>query len=290
MKNQLLVTIGIPAYNAERFIALAIKSVLAQTYSDFELIITDDGSTDRTVEIARSFDDPRISVLADGENHGISYRLNQQIGLAKGKYFARMDADDLMMPDRIEKQVKYLESRPDVSVISGQAVIIDDSNRIIGIRADSDKSHKFTIDDWINGKTLIHPTVAGRIDFFRRYRYRYEFKGVEDMDLWARTCRENNLVILPMPILFYRDPLRFKLSTYKFRRRQSEKLYKNLSDGSIITKSVCRKSILKSKLKSIIASALSIINLDAVMVSKRNKPLEIHRQYESILEKIVSTD
>ena len=78
-----LVTIGIPCYNVGKFISLSIKSVLMQTYTNFELIITDDGSTDNTVEEIRKFKDPRIKIIVDGENHGISYRLNQQIDMAK---------------------------------------------------------------------------------------------------------------------------------------------------------------------------------------------------------------
>ena len=81
--NTPLVTIGIPVYNCKDYIALAVKSVLNQTYTNFELIITDDGSTDGTLDILKQFEDPRIILIVDGENHGISYRLNQQIDLAK---------------------------------------------------------------------------------------------------------------------------------------------------------------------------------------------------------------
>ena len=87
MEN-ILVTIGIPCYNVGRFIALSIKSVLAQTYTNFELIITDDGSTDNTVDEIRKFNDSRIKLIVDGENHGISYRLNQQIDMAKGDFLS----------------------------------------------------------------------------------------------------------------------------------------------------------------------------------------------------------
>ena len=82
-----LVTIGIPVYNSEKFLAQAISSVLRQSYSNFELIITDDGSTDASVSIAQSFKDDRIKVIVDGQNRGISYRLNQQIELANGFFF-----------------------------------------------------------------------------------------------------------------------------------------------------------------------------------------------------------
>ncbi len=126
-----LITIGIPVYNCESFIALAVRSVLDQTYKNFELIITDDGSKDKTVDILHHFDDPRIIIISDGENHGIVYRLNQQIKLAKGKYFVRMDGDDIMFPDRIERQVAFLETHKEVDVVGGSAVIIGDDNEIL---------------------------------------------------------------------------------------------------------------------------------------------------------------
>lgn len=286
MNNPPLVTIGIPAYNAERFIALAIKSVLAQTYPNFELIITDDGSSDRTIEIARSFNDSRIKVLSDGENHGISYRLNQQIDIARGKYFARMDADDIMFPDRIELQVKYLEKNPEVDVVSGQAVVIDDENEIIGLRGTATQIQELTLDRWINGFSLIHPTVTGSSDFFRRYKYHDKFKGVEDIDLWARACEMCKLLVLPIRVMFYRDPLKFKLKTYNFRRKQAEKLYKELAHKGILDNSVCKRLIWESKIKSIIAKILSYLQMDHVMLSRRNKPIIEKDYYNYILRKI----
>ncbi|MCM1140867.1 MAG: glycosyltransferase [Muribaculum sp.] len=287
MKDTPLVTVGIPAYNAERFISLAIKSVLNQTYSHFEVIITDDGSSDRTVEIARSFKDSRIKVLSDGENHGISYRLNQQIDIAKGKYFCRMDADDIMMPYRLEKQVEYLESHPDIAVVSGQAIVIDDDNKIIGIRSGKNEIHQFTLHDWISGKTLIHPTVTGTTEFFRQYHYRDEFKGVEDIDLWARACRDKSLLILPVPMIFYRDPLKFKLKTYNFRQRQAEKLYMDLSSLGIFDKRIASKLSTKSKFKSIVATTLVALHLDNIMISRRNNQVGNIKPVETYLNSVL---
>lgn len=290
MNTAPLVTVGMPAYNAERFISLAIKSVLAQTFTDFELIITDDGSSDKTVEIARSFNDTRIKIISDGKNYGISHRLNQQIDLARGKYFCRMDADDIMMPDRIEKQIVYLESNPNVSVVSGHSIVIDDDNQILGIRSGIDDIHRFTMKDWISGRSLIHPTVTGKRDYFRQYYYQNEFKGVEDIDLWARSCEEKVLLILPVPFIFYRDPQKFKIKTYNFRQRQSKKLLKDLVNKGLLDKSVCKKSIRKRKIKSIIATLFSYLHIDDFMIARRNKPLIDKDHYNEILKAIEMSD
>lgn len=127
------ITIGIPFYNAGRYLASSIRSVLGQTYSGFELILSDDGSTDGSLQIAESFNDPRIRLVSDGANRGIAFRLNEQISLANGTFFARMDADDLMFPDRIEKQLSFLE-RYGYDVTGTQAVVIDHNNEVMGLR------------------------------------------------------------------------------------------------------------------------------------------------------------
>ena len=230
-----LITIGIPVYNCESFIALAVRSVLDQTYKNFELIITDDGSKDKTVDILHHFDDPRIIIISDGENHGIVYRLNQQIKLAKGKYFVRMDGDDIMFPDRIERQVAFLETHKEVDVVGGSAVIIGDDNEIIGMRGYVKGEDVYTCTGFI------HPTVCAKIEFFRKYKYRDELKGIEDFDLWTRSNKVAIFKILNDPVLFYRDPLKFKLKTYLFRQEQCRNGLRNWLQESLITRNIYNK-------------------------------------------------
>jgi glycosyltransferase involved in cell wall biosynthesis len=279
-----LVTVGIPCYNVERFIGFAIRSVLNQTYTNFELIITDDGSTDSTVDIIKQFDDPRIKLIVDGENHGISYRLNQQIDMAKGEYFVRMDGDDIMFPNRIEEQIKYLQTNPDVSVVSAQAIVIDDNNTIIGKRDDCHELRRLTLRMCISGETLIHPSVMGRLDYFREYYYRNEFKGVEDYDLWIHSCTEKKLDILPVPLMFYRDPFSFKIHTYLFRLKQKRKLYKNVIEENIITKGLYCRLMFQNYLKCAIAYILTIAKLDILMIKRRNSIIEDCKEYQFILD------
>lgn len=277
------VTVGMPAYNSARFIKFAIQSVLNQTYKDFELIITDDGSTDDTVAIAKSFNDPRITVLTDGKNRGISYRLNQQIDLAQGKYFVRMDSDDIMFPDRIEKQVTYLDANPDVSLVSSGMVVIDDDNNIIGIRPiiGSSECVDFTYEDWLSSKTIAHPTVTGRIEIFRAYRYNIDFSGVEDLCLWLMVSREHRIVMLNDLLMFYRDPLRFKLKTYWYRGSQRRKLLKYAAAEGLIPRKVASKQAIKGLVRLSIASIGHFLGMDNWMIARRNVPdknLDTHRK------------
>ena len=130
----MFVTIAIPVYNGESYLRDAIQSVVNQTFQDWELYLVNDGSTDGSLAIMQEYAlrDIRIKVIDDGQNKGLVTRLNQSIEIAVGKYYARMDADDIMYITRIEEQVKFLESHPDVDVLGTSIMIIDNNNNIMG--------------------------------------------------------------------------------------------------------------------------------------------------------------
>src|SRR5690349_23370493 len=127
-----LVTIGLPFYNNQSTLELAIKSVFAQTYKNWELLLVNDGSTDGSLEIAKKIIDKRVQLISDGSNKGLIFRLNQIASLAKGKYLARMDADDLMHPLRIEKQIKFLQQHQDTDLVDTGAYSINENENPIG--------------------------------------------------------------------------------------------------------------------------------------------------------------
>src|SRR4051812_47547353 len=111
-----LVSIAMPVRDSQRTLPVALRSIVSQTYPNWELLLFDDGSTDRTLEIARSFADDRIKIVSDGRGRGMTVRLNQAARVASGKYYARMDGDDAAYPQRLERQVAYLESHPEVDL------------------------------------------------------------------------------------------------------------------------------------------------------------------------------
>lgn len=223
MDKNIKVTIGIPFYNSERYLDLSIRSVLNQTFNDFELILSDDGSTDKSLMIAQSFNDPRIVIISDNTNKGISSRLNEQIEKAKGKYFVRMDADDIMMPDRLVKQLEFLEKNGNYDVVGSHAIVINNENTILGLRK-SVISNSFI--KCFRYNPFIHPTVMGKTDWFKEFKYINELSGVEDADLWIRSFNKSIFFIIEEPLLFYRDPLRIKFDTYKYRFQQRQKMYR----------------------------------------------------------------
>ncbi|MDF0718815.1 glycosyltransferase [Kaistella sp. PBT33-4] len=288
MKNEKLlplVTVGIPLYNAEKFISLAIKSVLSQTYGHFELIITDDGSTDDSVKIVQSFKDDRIQLLSDGRNFGLPYRLNQQIGMAQGKFFVRMDADDIMFPDRLEKQIDYLQKHPNIDAVGSSVVIVDDDNQAVAFRKAELLSEYRQL-----FRTILfnHPTVAGKTAFFKENPYSEQYDGVEDAELWLRTFQNGNFGILEEPLLFYRDPLIFKLKTYRYRLTQKNRLFRN-SDYLRNYKLLRLALIAENKLKIVVASLLTRMNKGRWVISRRNTAnYEVSAEWKSTLREIVN--
>ena len=280
-----IVTIGIPIYNAEPFLKNAIKSVLNQSFQNWELILTDDGSKDQSLKISKSFDDPRITILSDGKNRGISYRLNQQISLAKGKYFARMDADDIMFPDRLEKQVEFLENNSIIDVVGSYAVVIDDNQQVLGLRKSIIPK---TLESCFRSVPFIHPTIMGKTDWFKKYMYINELKGVEDADLWVRSFLQSNFFVIEEPLMFYRDPLKIKFKTYKFRTLQSQRLCKTNMDLLKNSKINKLKLKLRGYSKLTIYWIFSILRMDKYLVSNRNCRIDrkSYNYYTSILDSI----
>jgi glycosyltransferase involved in cell wall biosynthesis len=200
-----LVTIGIPFYNDGEQLRKSITSVLNQTYQNWRLILMDDGSKDNSLQIAQSFKDPRITVISDGQNKKLARRLNELNSMIEGKYYARMDGDDIMFPERIEKQVAYLESHPEVDVVGTMSVVIDKEDRIIG-KSRTTRRAAQTQKDVLQGNSFIHPSVMGRAEWFRMHPYDDTERTVrmEDFDLWLRTVEQSGFGKLDEPLLFYR--------------------------------------------------------------------------------------
>lgn len=199
------VSIGMAFYKDVETIGLAIKSILMQTYTDWELLLLDDGGCDGSAEVVRNFRDNRIKLLSDGKNKGLAARLNELINLADGEYFARMDADDIMHPDRLTHQVDFLDNHTDIDVVGSGAYSIDESNNILGERIT-----KNIPDDYFSvckGSIFIHPTVIGRTRWFKRYYYNAtkQANRAEDYDLWCRSYPDSKFWVLSEPLLFYRE-------------------------------------------------------------------------------------
>jgi len=289
MDSNVTVTIGIPVYNAGRYLKIALNSVLSQTWTDFEVLITIDGATDDSADIAGLYTDPRIRLIISNENKGVSFRINQQVQMARGYFFARMDADDIMFPERIEKQVKFMLENPDVDVIGSQAVVIDGNNKIIGFRHSDTIFTNLSIQKKI---LFIHPTVFGRSDWFRKNPYSEDLAGVEDFYLWNTSFRKSRFHVFDIPLMFYRDPPACLYRTYITRQKQMRSALIKLYRTSLMSACGFCKFYLKSILKAMIYKLLWKVNLSDKIVSRRNIPVPRDKLplYLDILENTIRTD
>lgn len=180
--NQPLLTIGLPFFNPGRFFEDCIKSVLAQTFEDWELLLVDDGSSDGSLEFAKSLDDPRVKVIADGQNRGLSCRLNQITELARGKFIARMDADDIMHPSRLARQIDILMKNEEIDAVTTGCCYIDMDGDIRGVKM----GDRPTVDEVFLRGGYLHASLVARKSFFERMRYDETFRRAEDRDLFVR--------------------------------------------------------------------------------------------------------
>lgn len=197
------ISVIMPAYNAEKYIAEAIESILGQTFGDFEFIILNDCSTDRTEEIIRSYTDSRIVYLKNEQNMGVAATLNRGLSVAKGEYIARMDADDISLPERFEKQVAFLDKDPAVAVL-GTGLERFDASGSLGILQPATDPEQMHI-DLLFSCGLAHPSVMMRASAVRELGgYDLAFEGLEDYELWCRVARKYQVTTLPEVLLRYR--------------------------------------------------------------------------------------
>lgn len=201
------VTIGIPFYNAKTTLLDAVRSVFAQTHQDWELILIDDGSSDGSLELALSIDDPRVRVYSDGRNKRLAARLNELARLARHEFIARMDADDLMTRDRIERQLRTLVEHDDLDLVSAGLVSMSDDFQASGVRV-APRGYEVTADEVLAGRAWItHAAVLGRRAWFLRNPYDETLRVSQDTNLWIRACARQDLriKILPEYMYFYRE-------------------------------------------------------------------------------------
>lgn len=190
-----MVSVVMPAYNGERFIARAIQSIIDQTYGNWELVIVDDCGNDQTMDIVKSFHDDRIRVLYNKKNEGIAYSRNKAIENSKGKYIAILDDDDIALPDRLDIQVDYLESHPEIGVVGGRAYWIDENDQIIRSTMATLTNPYYIKAVYLFSGVYINCTCTFRKSIFSEYHIRYQSNmlGMEDVLFWIECSKKINM-------------------------------------------------------------------------------------------------
>lgn len=195
------VSVIMSTYKTDRNILTeSINSILKQTYSNFEFIIVCDGDSDE-YKFLKSFRDRRIRLIKNNKNMGLAYSLNKAIQCANGNYIARMDSDDISLPNRLENQVDYLNKNPNIYLCSTYVEMFGDS---FGKKKVYLKSCDEIKSQLLYRAVLIHPTVMGRREIFDKYKYNNDFLCSQDFELWSRISEEYNISIIPVVCLKYR--------------------------------------------------------------------------------------
>lgn len=206
--NNILISVVMSVYNGEKYVSEAIESILNQTYGNFEFIIINDGSTDKTDDILNFYlkNDDRIKIFNNIQNKGLIYSLNKGLEIAQGKYIARMDADDISENNRFEKQIEYLEKNKHIALCGTYIKIFKNSNILLRkvMRTETDfRKIKFKL---LFRNYIAHPTVMIRKEIIDRYNLKYncEDKGMEDYGLWLHLSKYENIAIISESLLKYR--------------------------------------------------------------------------------------
>lgn len=197
-----LVSVVMAVFNAEDYLEEAIKSILNQTFTDFEFIIINDASTDHSLEIINSFHDRRISVLSNESNQGLANSLNRGFDAAKGEFIARMDADDISRPYRLTKQVEFMRSHPDVDICGSWAKTFGFSEMLLRCPT----GHEEIRCTMLFSNPMAHPTVIIRNKRPNADGIRYEKdrRRVEDYELWSRLSKSHKFENISEVLLDYR--------------------------------------------------------------------------------------
>lgn len=260
--NEPMVTVLMAVYNGEKFLKEAMESILNQTFTNFEFLIINDGSTDNSVKIIKSYDDPRIRLINNETNLKLIASLNKGISLAKGKYIARMDCDDISMPERLEKEVKFLEDNEEYGLVGTWYTVIDGEGKEKYNMSYPSSNDLIKLFLSLNCP-LVHGSIMGRTELFKQNLYgSKEYYAVEDYELWVRFSKLTKIYNIP-EYLF-----RYRIYGESFSDSKTQLMYNQtleLSKKSYIEnkneyKRLVREQILENKYKQEKEEAVEYIN------------------------------
>lgn len=292
-----LVSVVMPAYNVENYIVESVNSILSQTFKDFEFIIINDGSTDNTFKLLKFYEDPRIIIINNEINEGNYFSRNKGCNLAKGKYICVMDADDIAYPNRLEVQVKFMETNSNI-LLSGSAY------KLLGQDVTIEQSTKFDEIKYILISTfcVLHPTVIFRRDLVKKigfYNVKYEYAS--DYDLVTRLALLGEITNVPDVLLSYRQHNKQISSLYsdkqqtlareiQYRYQQQLGMSYHLFDKNIFLNHLA--SYLKSTISYIQSSGLFYGRIGLVLFfyhySKYSKNIKYAELADLLLSDIVA--
>ena len=265
------VTVGLPFFDEQRHLGDAIQSVLAQSFRDFELLLVDDGSRDASLSIARSFADPRIRVIADGTRRHLPARLNEIVRQARAPYIARMDADDVMHPTRLARQLAILEASPSCDLVGTWAALVDGRGLVFAV-IESGPLPPSPRAALVHG-ILSHATVVGRRAWFEANPYDETLTRAEDRDLWCRSATTAHFAVVPECLYVVRvdaDKETF-LKSYVEGQRQNRIIFRKYGPA-IVGRLESSRLIALTHAKTLVMKVLMRAGLAERLLERRGRP------------------
>jgi len=281
------VSIGLTFYNNADTLLDALRSIFAQSFQDWELIIVDDNSNDGSFEIVQAVRDPRVRIYREKEKKGFVPALNLMTQISTGRYYARMDADDMMHPERLKKQVEFLRANERIDVVDTLMCSMDQKGRAIGVRDTGEID--FSPSTLLSGRFFHHATVLGKTSWFQNNPYDTGYIRAEDCELWCRTYKTSMFARIKEPLYFVREGL-VNVKNHLQSRKTVRKIIRTYGPkyvGKRQTMQLLAESFLKGLAYQIFAS----VNSHDILVNMRNRKLneEERTRADSIIEQIKHT-
>jgi glycosyltransferase involved in cell wall biosynthesis len=215
-------------YNGELYLKEAIESILNQSFKDFEFLILDDASSDKSYEIVTEFDDSRIKVFRNESNLRLAKSLNKLLDASKGEYIVRMDADDVSLPDRLENQINFMDQYTNIGMAGAARIVYENgSSRIYN------NENSLFLNEKLHKKNLIaHPTVIIRSSLLNKYKLRYneEFSTAQDYELWVRMSKLFDIANMSTVVLIYRH----HDNQTRVQKKEEQKYFSRIVENRIL--------------------------------------------------------
>lgn len=249
--------------------------MLNQTYTNLEVLLVNDGSTDGSLELAQAIQDPRVKVINDNINRGLNYRLNEIIDIATGDYLARMDADDLMALDRIEKQLAFLLDNPELDLVTTGLCSIDSNFNVLGFRGPHAKGvdGELTFESLLFGsKCPIHASLLAKKSWCKRNYYSDKYQRIEDYNLWITAYKKGDLKIgfLNEYLYYYEESNSINPTNLSLAYKNQFKLVFNEFSNDV-RRLVLVKFLLQTSIKRVLVK-FSVVQ--KVLLARRHKQVE----------------
>ena len=262
MKNPKVIVL-MSVYNGEKYLNEAIDSILGQTFQDFEFLIVNDGSTDKTGEILKSYNNPRIKIINNKKNIGLTKSLNKGLKLARGEYIARQDADDISMPERLEKEVEFFEQNRNVGLVGTDYFMINEKGEAVHIVKCLNGCRELKV-KLLEGNQFGHGSVMFRRECIDNIgTYREEFKLAQDYDFYLRIAEVYDVENISEPLYKWR----INIESVSVKKKVLQDKYASLA----IELAKERGQLGKDKLQSLKREEINNF-LDSYLISKYKFP------------------